>query len=468
MPINLNQPLAWKQANGDEKTMLKDLQGNILKGHGRERTANVFLQFDPAQPQAARAWLRKIAKKLTSARQQLKDTEKFKQTRQSGGLFYTFYLTAAGYQALGIPTAQLPGAPNDAFQQGMKARQGELNDPPSQDWEPLFQQTIHAMLLIADETEAPVLAALQDVQASLPQAVKLLGFEPGRVYRNANGNNDGVEHFGYVDGRSQPLLLVEDILKEQQTRDGISVFDPSAPLKQALVPCPGGEAGKSFGSFFVFRKLEQNVKGFKDLEEKLAEKLGLQGPAEERAGALVVGRFEDGTPVTLQFEEGAHHPVPNNFSYADDQAGSKCPFQAHIRKTNPRGDTVKLGATLEQERSHRLVRRGIPYGDRPLDEKGEFLEDDKPTGGVGLLFMDYQSSIENQFEFVQAAWANNPSFTQNGTGIDPVIGQGPEPNPKWPKQWGGKEKESFGFAGFVTLKGGEYFFAPCLSFLKNL
>lgn len=466
MPINLDQPLAWKQANADEKAMLKDLQGNILKGHGRERTANVFLQFDAAQPQAARAWLRKLAKQLTSAHQQLKDVEKFQQTNQPGGLFYSFYLSATGYQALGIPAAQVPGALNGAFRQGMKARQGALNDPPSTAWEPLFQQTIHAMLLVGDETEALVNAAVQAVQAALPSAVKVLGVQPGRAYRNANG--DGVEHFGYVDGRSQPLLLVEDILKEQQTKDGISVFDPSAPLKQALVACPGGEVGKSFGSFFVFRKLEQNVKGFKDREDKLADELGLQGDEAERAGALVVGRFEDGTPVTLQFEEGAHHPVLNNFTYADDQAGLKCPFQAHIRKTNPRGDSLKLGATLEEERSHRLVRRGIPYGDRPLDANGEFLEDDKPTGGVGLLFMDFQSSIENQFEFVQSAWANNPNFVQNGTGIDPIIGQGAGPKPKWPKKWGGKDKESFGFDGFVTLKGGEYFFAPCLSFLKNL
>ncbi|HMB05971.1 MAG TPA: hypothetical protein VKP69_19835, partial [Isosphaeraceae bacterium] len=55
-----------------------------------------------------------------------------------------------------------------------------------------------------------------------------------------------------------------------------------------------------------------------------------------------------------------------NFNYADDMAGSRCPFQAHIRKVNPRGDTVRFfEGDSEFERNHRIVRRGVPFGEQP-------------------------------------------------------------------------------------------------------
>jgi deferrochelatase/peroxidase EfeB len=109
----------------------------------------------------------------------------------------------------------------------------------------------------------------------------------------------------------------------------------------------------------------------------------------------------------------------------------------------------------------------MPYGDREVDEQSrEFT--DQPTDGVGLLFMNYQRSIEGQFEFVQQAMANAPDFPAPGTGIDPITGQGVGPTPHWPVEWGGARTRPFDFAGYVTLRGGEYFFAPCLSFLRGL
>jgi len=46
MSIDLNQPLRWKTANAARVAMLDDLQGQILKGHGRRQAAHVFLRFD--------------------------------------------------------------------------------------------------------------------------------------------------------------------------------------------------------------------------------------------------------------------------------------------------------------------------------------------------------------------------------------------------------------------------------------
>src|SRR5262249_20727275 len=93
-----------------------------------------------------------------------------------------------------------------------------------------------------------------------------------------------------------------------------------------------------YGSFFVFRKLEQNVRGFRSALADLTRVLG-PGSDVERAGAMAVGRFRDGTPIvpTTAPTPGAEL---NNFTYAaDDSSGKVCPFHAHIRKTNPRGDS---------------------------------------------------------------------------------------------------------------------------------
>jgi deferrochelatase/peroxidase EfeB len=161
-------------------------------------------------------------------------------------------------------------------------------------------------------------------------------------------------------------------------------------------------------------------------------------------------------------------------------------LHAHIRKTNPRGESASDGGVTEQqERSHLLVRRGIPYGRRRKHPHDPTLVlADCPSHGVGLLFMAYQSSIERQFEFVQSRWANAPGFVSPDhvaggpvTGIDPLIGQGPDGGPApaagqgCPVAWGGAAatlRKPFDFQGFVRLRGGAYFFAPALSTLKTL
>ena len=98
---------------------------------------------------------------------------------------------------------------------------------------------------------------------------------------------------------------------------------------------------------------------------------------------------------------------------------------------------------------------------------------DLPSTGVGLLFVCFQASIANQFAFMQRSWADTEAFLIGGTGVDPVIGQVPGGGPapiaqQWPKQWGqAGTVQPFSFGQFVTLKGGEFFFAPSIAFLKS-
>ena len=96
---------------------------------------------------------------------------------------------------------------------------------------------------------------------------------------------------------------------------------------------------------------------------------------------------------------------------------------------------------------------------------------DAPGYGVGLLFMCFQRSIANQFALMQKMWAGNPCFAKPATGSDPIIGQR-TPGARaealqWPVEWGKPETKPVDFGRYVTLKGGEFFFAPSLRFLRT-
>ena len=335
------------------------------------------------------------------------------------------------------------------------ATRRKLNDPPRSTFDPGYHAEIHAVVLIGDATDKAMTARRNEILGLLPDSVTVLAEETGLGRVNARG--EGIEHFGYVDGRSQPLFLTEDADAEKNNTDGINVWNPAAPLSQVLVPDTAApDPGVHFGSYFVFRKLEQNVRRFKQAEADLADTLGLTGDDRERAGAMLIGRFEDGTPLTTQREDGAESPVSNNFTYDSDRAALKCPFQAHIRKTNPRGSGGAEDPSAE--RLHLMARRGVTYGERPDDPNAEVPPSARPSGGVGLLFMAFNAVLGNQFEFTQALWADNPGFpiTEGVTpGLDPVIGQGERGTSEYTVEWGGStQRTAEPVPQAVTLRGG--------------
>ena len=263
-----------------------------------------------------------------------------------------------------------------------------------------------------------------------------------------------------------------------------------------------GNAGKQRpdwmdeGSFFVFRKLEQNVLQFNKF---CANKFTSAGCTDaEQCGAKLMGRWKSGRssnsllPLLYSWNAGlrllAGAPIsefpdkdpPKDSNTTDPKTGDRkfnneftfastptkvCPLGAHIRKTNPRDND-------DFTKSRRIVRNGIPYG-------LEFSDD--PKGNRGLLFACYQSSIEKGFQFIQQSWANNEKFPPNANafnaGFDPIIGQAPREVP--PKKDPQLQTTMFGadnrpldpepgkFSQWVTMRGGEYFFVPSISALTN-
>ena len=502
----LTAPFSWKDPAF--QPLLERLQGNILKGHGRHHTMNFFFQVVSGKKDEARAALKLVATAYVgSALKQLNETEDFKEARAKEETFISeplvsILLTKVGYENLGITdTALIPA--DTKFRAGLRGSNADLSDPVVADWDEGYRAEADGMVLIAAESPERVDEQLERILAITEAALLVTQFQRGKAIFNARG--EGLEHFGYVDGRSQPLFLQEDIAEERKNA-GTSQWNPAFPPDRVLVADPAaflkpnkpnqpGEIlvadEQAFGSYFIFRKLEERVRAFKRMEQELADKLGFSGERRELAEALCVGRFEDGTPVTLSDEplDPTKGDVPNDFNYDHDTLAGKCPFHAHIRKTNPRGS----GTGDAAERQTIMARRGITYEDIPREvepkdlpgvesfaEFREKVETLLPEGDLGLLFMAYNADIGTQFEVTQRFWANSTTFPPlpSGTdvvnpGRDPVIGQPfNEPPPQqWPTDWvTGKPPalRDFSFRSHVIMKGGDYFFAPSLPFLRGL
>ncbi|MFJ3307438.1 Dyp-type peroxidase [Streptomyces sp. NPDC086549] len=496
------------------RAALDDLQGNILKSHGRDHSHFLIITFKTDTPEIrtkARQWLAGLvaADRVTSALQQWEEAQSYREVQETilgnGAMsrkdvdalvkaasmtFVGVMLSADGYRALKLDKNQIPDDPS--FLAGAKTRVDVLNDPPVEHWELAYQSNVHALVVVADDATDRLDTLVAKLKGELKDLCVMIAEETGTAMRlDANGNEDPLapvrEHFGFVDGISQPLFYARDIEKARTLQGGIDQYDPSAPLDQVLVKDPGGK-DNGYGSYFVYRKLQQDVNGFHDDEKRLAKKIAehahpkTPAPTPEDvalAGAYMVGRFQDGTPVVDRGVTGLGS-LPNNFTFDADPDGVRCPFQAHIRKTNPRGDKQRqFGQPLTQERTQRIARRAISYGKVTLNaDKGD---------EVGLLFLCAQSSIPDQFEFIQNQWANNKNFLRGGSGLDPVIGQLYPDQPDdgtlaghWPKLYGSRNELDFStnppsvvghtfaerIGQWVTMKGGEYFFVPSLSALK--
>ncbi|WP_431683033.1 Dyp-type peroxidase [Kitasatospora sp. KL5] len=498
------------------RAALGDMQGNILRSHGRDHSRHLFITFATGSAddrQKARQWLASLARPqyITSALTQYEEASSYRDTLRTiagngaitpadrramilsaSSVFVGAMVSAAGYRDLRLGADITPDDPS--FAAGAKSRVTVLNDPPVTAWEPAFQATLHALVIVADDDPVkridPLVAELKQQLAAIGATV---AEETGTAMRfDAQGNPSPTgtvrEHFGFADGVSQPLFFARDIERARTLGGGIDRYDPSAPLDQVLVKDPAG-GSDGYGSYFVYRKLEQDVPGFRGDETALGLEIAKQADPKAQdptdadialAGAYMVGRFKDGTPVVEQQVPGLAS-LPNNFTYDGDVDGVRCPLAAHTRKANPRGDKQRqFGVPLTQERAQRIARRGISFGPATLDPA--------PNDTVGLLFLCAQSSIPDQFEFIQALWANYEDFLRPATGLDAVIGRLPSADSRdeaveqpWPKAYGSHNQLDFSkvppastdcffpkrVGQWVTMRGGEYFFVPSLSALTR-
>lgn len=510
-PIDANDPAYEK--------IFRDLQGGIIKNYGRDYSLYIFIQFDENKQEEIKQWIRdEIAYSVTSTWRQLNDTEIFKGIKQRGLSFpgklcKNFFLSWSGYENLGLDPNQSASKIDDAlFIDGMKkdwddsykidaasaSPENYWYNPP-EFWDLGGKNRIDALFSLAhnslEELKNEAKAILFKFDSE--EIGKILACEPGLVVRDRN--NIPIGPFGFTDGISQPLFLKGDYDKYCKT-ENIEQWDPKASLKLVLKKDPLGEA-YSFGSYCVWKKIETNHQLFNQKVNELADTLECDP---ERAGALVIGRFKDGTPIAIsdKFNQiSEDFSLSNSFNYADDSSGRKCPLQAHIRKVNPRQDKGDKSSAEERRSNNRIFRAGITYFEPPtepeqleptmlqlclnkLDYVGYINNISQRTeidqSISGLLFVCFQSSITNQFSLMQKQWADSREFprqAEDGSSkyLDPLIGhpairdQQNLPVPQeWPKKWDGDQVSAQPFYGCVREKGGEFFFAPSISFLRNL
>jgi Dyp-type peroxidase family len=255
------------------------------------------------------------------------------------------------------------------------------------------------------------------------------------------------------------------------------------------------------GSFLVYRRLRQDVKGFWDFIASQAEKLKAEpGFGEwdaERLAAALVGRWKSGAPLVRvpreDNEEMGRDRLANNlFGFAThsgrvalkdgltmrddweqavpDPVGLICPQAAHIRKVHSRETPNDMGAS-RASLDRRILRRGLPYG--------KTLDEDPDNDDRGLLFVSYQTSIERQFEFLNNRWMGSPVNPRAPSGHDLLVGQNGQPGENRLRRcivFGSSDDptkppptaEIVAERDFVVPTGGGYFFSPSISALHEI
>ncbi len=440
---------------------LADIQGNVLRGYTMPAAAYLFLRIE--DPVRARALLARMLPHVATAAPW--DTPPATAMNVS--------LTYSGLRAAGVPEALLASFP-EAFREGMAARAERLGDRgPSapEHWEAgLGTGDAHVLVTVLGVDEDHLRASLVEIlDADSEHAVTLVHLQ------RAEALAGGRDHFGFFDGIAQPALegagvtgrpgdgqpdgaggwrdlATGEILLGYRDEDGTLPAAPDAPFDKN-------------GTFAVYRKLAMDAAAFRRYIAEEGERY--PGGAHELA-AKIVGRWPDGTPLSLS-PDGPDASISsdqrriNDFGYADDPDGLRCPLGAHIRRTNPRDSAGFFDGRLSNR--HRIVRRGRAYG-RPLAPGA--LEDD--GNDRGLVFVCFQADIWRQFETIQGLWVDDGDPFGLGADKDFLVGEPHGTEGKMTIQSRPPRPPYFlkPQPRFVTLRGGEYLFQPSMTALRRL
>lgn len=519
---------------------ISEVQGNILPGFMKPRMAVLALQFGNLAE--AKRWLTGVLPLVTTLADVMPSRMKVRAARLAQGvsaghtdvvsdLDDRWLNVAFSYGAIAKLVANNADSRTDAgkfadegFRAGLAARSALLGDPtdPAAEGNPanwLFGgpgQEADVLLVLGADREGSMKGFADKVR----ETAAACGMHC--LYEEHGGKLDrlGREHFGFQDGVSQPgvrgridaaTYLTARTIASQEVPEawlyglpgqyliwpGAFVVGYETPGADPMLPAPPELPGPPWmrnGSFAVYRRLRQDVPGFRAFAEQQAAHLtkeGFEGMTGPVLQANLFGRWPSGAPLArtpdADDEDLGRNPLANNhFEFAADTpaltlrsgarddfprakadpVGLTCPLASHIRKVNTR-DVGNDQGGRRSSFQRRILRRGLPFGPR-LPEDGP----DPANGNRGLMFLSYQASIVDQFEFLCSAWMGDPIAPRSPGGFDLVIGQNGQP---------GQDRQRSclllkpGATGTVTAvddavipTGGGYFFSPSMSAMRDV
>ena len=482
-----------------------DVQGLVRYGYGRMKKARYEL-LQVKNLESARAWLRSA--NITSAVAM--------DPPPKTALHVAF--TAPGLRKLGVPDDVIAGFSHE-FRSGMaaesRARQlGDVRDNAPENWHwGGFGREPHLVVMFFGET-----GSYEDFVEKSKGSAWNDAFEP-LVAPLGTSDLDGIEPFGFADGVSQPRIDWEQLRETTHAefnytnisalgefllgypneygkiteRPLLDSDDATTRLLPAVEVPRKKDLGRN-GTYLVMRQLEQDVRKFWQF---IYGQSGGDHDEAEKLAAAMVGRTRDGEPLAAVRNE----PIPgvgekdaqNQFTFDQDPSGARCPFGAHVRRSNPRNADypghpsslfkkllIMLGFgprgfrddLMSSVRFHRILRRGREYGTglKPEDALTG-MGDDSPRG---IHFICLNANISRQFEFIQNAWMESTKFSGLTGESDPLVGTR-QPIPGCPvtgnftlQSDGGLRRRVTGLPQFVTVRGGAYFFLPSLRALRYI
>jgi len=517
---------------------LKNIQGNIVAGFNKDFQTLLFLRIEDVA--SFKAWLADFVPLVATADEVLAFNRLFKRTADRRGYPGTVKASwiniAFTHAALAKLTSNADAFADASFKTGVVAQSAALGDPTSAAAEGHPDRWLvrdgedgaHVLILVAADT-------LADLEAEVARVEQLLfsphGSGASIVFKQEGrtqlGTLAGHEHFGFLDGVSQPGLRGRisrswhDVLTLRQNPDdpdqgkpgqdlvwpGEFVFGYPGQHPHRKVTEPGFDsltdgAGHALaprwaadGAYLVFRRLRQDVHGFHSFLHDHAAQLEVTPAA---LGARLVGRWASGAPTMREPHAdnpslGGDECANNNFEFQEetkptqkkpgddqcedttypqspgDKTGARCPFAAHIRKSYPRDDLSDGDGDEREAQTHRLLRRGIPFGPSSRSTPEVPVDD-----GIdrGLLFMAYMTSIVDQFEYVTKRYVNDPDFKDRHAGVDPILGQAQAPDGsrerKFAVRIGAAHHTLVAPDDWVVPTGGGYFFAPSICALRTV
>jgi len=511
-----------------------DIQGNIVPGFNKDH--RTLLGFTIGNPDESKKWIKLISDQISTFYEVYSFSNAYKSEMQRlrtepMGLIATWTNIAFSYpgmKKLLKDMRQVDPFLDNAFKNGLHLSSSSLGDPADQDAEGHVSKWIIGraddipdifLIVDSDLPENMEIKAHYIAETASKHGLKKI-YEEIAHDLSYYGNEQlrGHEHFGFKDGISQPGIrgrisnnptdyltprsttTVNDSNSPEFSPDGKPLIAPGEfiigyPVQNfnyprranPADPCP--ELLKN-GSYLVYRRLRQDVAGFENFAKRESQKLSnsheFSNINPTRFKSLIVGRWPSGAPLSKSPEQDnpelAKDKHNNNmFGYIDDFSGFKTPVFSHIRKINPRDLSTDDGSASKTLK-RKIIRRGIPFGP-PLD----LAKPDPVNGNRGLLFISYQASIRDQFEFLMRKWANSAFNPSNGFspgvhhqgGLDLVIGQGKENDNRIRHNYLRAKindkiieakitTEGLGLLDWVIPTGGGYFFSPSVSSLRNI